>query len=71
MDYHLESLSEGYPFYLAAHKTDADGNKYVLTVNPLDEYRPRVTGVHNVFLSKWSGKEHPNVYQQWVWDAEE
>ena len=67
----LETLSEGYPFYLLSGKHDADGSPMALTVSPLDLYAPRVTGVHNVFLEKWSGKEHPNKYQQWIWNAEE
>lgn len=36
LDYHLESLSDGYPFYIAAHERDANGNRMVLTVNPVD-----------------------------------
>tara|TARA_B110000914_G_C15290774_1_gene366527 strand:+ start:232 stop:552 length:321 start_codon:yes stop_codon:yes gene_type:complete len=42
-----------------------------VTVSPLDQYAPRVTGVHNVFLQKFEGKVKPNVYQQWIWNSEE
>tara|TARA_B110001450_G_C17578999_1_gene464079 strand:- start:392 stop:610 length:219 start_codon:yes stop_codon:yes gene_type:complete len=66
----LESLVEGYPFYILSENT-MDGTKMAITVDPTDQYAPRTTGVHNVFLNKWEGKEHPNVYQQWMWDKEE
>jgi hypothetical protein len=52
----LETLSEGYPFYLLSGQHDTDGNPMALTVSPDDLYAPRVTGVHNVFLEKWGGK---------------
>jgi len=42
-----------------------------ITANPADQYAPRTTGVHNVYLSKWAGKESPNLKQQWMWNAEE
>jgi len=67
----IESVVEGYPFYILSAKTDADGNKMAITADPADQYAPRKTGVHNVFLSKWAGKEHPNDKQQWIWNSEE
>jgi hypothetical protein len=67
----LESLVEGFPFYLISNKTDADGNKMVITADPADQYAPRTTGVHNVYLSKFAGKETPNLNQQWVWNSDE
>ena len=67
----LESLVEGYPFYMLTDKKDEDGNQMAITVDPLDQYAPRTTGVHNVYLSKFLGKEHPNLKQQWVWNTEE
>lgn len=59
----METLVEGYPFYLMSTNLDKDGNKMALTVDPQDQYAPRTTGVHNVYLSKWAGKEHPNLMQ--------
>lgn len=52
-------------------KLDKDGNKMAITVDPADQYAPRTTGVHNVYLSKFKGKEHPDPRQQWVWNNEE
>lgn len=52
-------------------KLDKDGNKMAITVDPADQYAPRTTGVHNVYLSKFKGKEHPDTRQQWVWNGEE
>jgi len=66
-----ESLISGFPFYLKSNKTDADGNTLVITADPTDQYAPRTTGVHNVYLSAFAGKEKPNLMQQWIWNAEE
>lgn len=67
----MESLVEGFAFYILSNKTDKDGNKMALTADPMDQYAPRTTGVHNVYLSKWAGKEHPNLKQQWKWNSDE
>jgi len=67
----MESLVDGYAFYILSNKTDKDGNKMALTADPADQYAPRTTGVHNVYLSKWAGKEHVNPKQQWKWNNEE
>ena len=67
----LESVVEGYAFYMISSNTDSEGNRMALTADPADQYAPRTTGVHNVYLSKWSGKENPNTKQQWLWNAEE
>lgn len=56
----LETLVEGYPFYFISSKTDKDGNKMALTMNRTEIYWPRRFPVFNVYLDKWSGKEHPN-----------
>ena len=56
----LESLSDGFPFYIVSTET-VDGQKMAITVDPLDQYAPRTTGVHNVYLSKYMGTEHPNT----------
>lgn len=42
-----------------------------ITADPKDQYAPRTTGVHNVYLKKWEGKEHPNPLQQWTWNSEQ
>jgi hypothetical protein len=67
----MESLSEGFPFYMISAKTDSDGNRMAITADPADQYAPRTTGVHNVYLTKWAGKEHSNLKQQWVYNSEE
>lgn len=41
-----------------------------LEVHPDDLYAPRKTGVHNVVLKEWSGREHPNPMQQWKWNSD-
>jgi len=68
---HLETLSEGYPFYLISNKKDKDGNKLAITLNTTEIYYPRVYNIFNVYLDKFEGKEHPNTLQQWVWNTEE
>lgn len=67
----MESLVEGFAFYIISAKTDMEGHRMAITANPADQYAPRTTGVHNVYLSKWAGKETPNTKQQWMWNAEE
>jgi len=67
----IESLSGGFAFYILSTKLDADGNKMAITADPADQYAPRTTGVHNIYLSKWAGKEKPNTKQQWMWNADE
>ena len=67
----IESLVSGYPFYIKSNKVDADGDVLVITADPADQYAPRSTGVHNVYLDKFSGKTKPNKMQQWIWNAEE
>jgi len=67
----MESLVEGFPFYILSAKTDSDGNRMAITADPADQYAPRTTGVHNVYLTKWAGKEHSNLKQQWVYNSEE
>jgi len=42
-----------------------------VTVCKDDKYAPKVTGVHNVHLSLWSGKTKPDLDQQWIWNTEE
>ena len=42
-----------------------------ITASHVDQYAPRTTGVHNVYLSKWKGKENSNLDQQWVYNNEE
>jgi len=56
---------------MISNKLDKDGNKMAITADPADQYAPRTTGVHNVYLSKWKGKEHPDLKQQWLWNSEE
>jgi hypothetical protein len=34
-----------------------------VTADPTDQYAPRKTGVHNVYLGKWEGKANPNLMQ--------
>jgi len=68
---HLESLVDGYAFYMKSYNKDKDGNSMCITADPADQYAPRVTGVHNVYLKKCEGKEHPNKLQQWIWNGEE
>ena len=67
----MEPLIEGYPFYVLSSNPDYDGYRMALTVDPKDQYAPRTTGVHNVYLQKWSGKDTPNLKQQWMWNEEE
>lgn len=66
----LETLSEGSPFYIESDNLDADGNKMVLAVVPEDLYAPRTTGIHNVRLEKWAGRDSPDLRQQWLWNDE-
>lgn len=66
-----ESLSEGFPFYIISNKKDKDGNEMAITADPKDQYAPRTTGVHNVYLSKFAGKASPNLKQQWIWNGSE
>ena len=42
-----------------------------ITADPADQYAPRSTGVHNVYLSKFAGKANPNKLQQWVWNGKQ
>lgn len=42
-----------------------------LTINAVDLYAPRDTGVHNVELLAWSGFEMDNKLQQWLWNEED
>lgn len=67
---HVETLSAGYPFYFLSSHTDAHGNRMALTVDTKDLYAPRKTGVHNVKLAVWGGREHADTRQQWMWNAE-
>lgn len=63
MEDHLENLTEGYPFYILTHgKRNSDGHQMAIEVDPRDMYAPKVTGVHNVVLKPWDGKEKPNKY---------
>jgi len=66
----METLSEGFPMYLLSKHKDKDGNRMALTAGTEDLYAPRSTGVHNVHLALWGGKENPNLEQQWVWNTE-
>lgn len=59
----LETLSEGFPFYILSNKMDADGDRLAITADTGDLYAPRKTGVHNVHLAKFAGKEHPDPLQ--------
>ena len=52
----FETIVEGFAFYMISNKLDKDGNKMAITADPADQYAPRTTGVHNVYLSKWKGK---------------
>ena len=54
-------MIEGWKFYILSDKTDHAGNRMVIQADPKDQYAPRTTGVHNVYLAPWSGKENPNV----------
>lgn len=67
---HLEDLSPGYPFYFLSTGNNKAGDQMALTVDEADKYAPRTTGVHNVYLSKWAGRETPNLKQQWIWNLE-
>ena len=42
-----------------------------LSVDTVDLYAPRDTGVHNVQLHTWKGRENPDKKQQWIWNAED
>jgi hypothetical protein len=64
-------LIEGYPFYILADKRDSDGDQMAIQVDPADQYAPRTTGVHNVFLAKFEGRGSPNIHQQFTWNTEE
>jgi hypothetical protein len=66
-----EHLSDGYPFYIISKNLSADGEEMALTADPADQYAPRSTGVHNVYLSKFAGKSSPNKLQQWVWNGKQ
>jgi hypothetical protein len=37
---------------------DKDGHELTLSVDKEDLYAPRKTGVHNVHLQKWKGRDH-------------
>lgn len=67
----METLSAGFPMYLLSHHKDKDGNRMTLECEYVDQYAPRKTGVHNVHLAIWKGKENPSLNQQWVWNAED
>lgn len=67
----METLSPGFPLYLISGTNDGDGNQMAMTVDTVDKYAPRVTGVHNVSLKKWSGRDKPDTNQQWVWSEED
>jgi len=41
-----------------------------LSVDTHDLYAPRTTGVHNVKLAVWSGREHPDPRQQFMWNSD-
>lgn len=58
---HLEDLNPGYPFYILSTSTNDAGHQMALTVDEADKYAPKSTGVHNVYLSEWSGREKPNT----------
>jgi len=67
----MESLVEGFPFYIKSGKKDKDGNEMCISADPKDQYAPRTTGVHNTYLSKCKPKTNPDTKQQWVWKADE
>lgn len=56
----METLSAGFPMYLLSKHVDSNGNKIALSCDTVDLYAPRTTGVHNVHLAVWSGKEKPD-----------
>lgn len=55
---------------MLSDKTDENGNKMTLEVMDEDLYAPRVTGIHNVRLTKWAGKDVPKKSQQWIYNKE-
>lgn len=70
-EFEMETLSAGFPMYLLSHHKDSEGNRMTLTSSYEDQYAPRSTGVHNVHLEVWKGKENPALNQQWVWNADD
>jgi len=47
---------------------DKGNQRFALTANTNDKYAPRKTGLYDVGIESWSGKDSTNKLQMWRWD---
>ena len=48
-------LESGRCFYIAAAEYEQDNKPMIFTVDTVDAYAPKSTGVYNLHLEKWGG----------------
>ena len=65
-----EDMVDGQCFYMV-HQGKTKADSFALEVSDVDAYAPRVTGVYNVALFPFKGREKPNKAQQWVYSVED
>ena len=56
----VEELTPGQAFYIISGEYADNGDQMAMTIDPKDKYAPNKTGIHNVYLEKWSGRSSPN-----------
>ena len=69
-DRQLEEMVDGQCFYIV-HQGKDKSQSFALEVSDKDAYAPRVTGVYNIALYPFKGRDHPNKAQQWVYNSED
>ena len=66
-----EEMVSGQCFYIVSSGPNNKGSNIALEVSHQEKYYPKVWGIYNIFSAPFEGREHPNPYQQFEYDAKD